>query len=559
MKFQMSKKHFSLFCILFITFIAGLLRLPLLSHFPPALYSDEVSQGYNAYSVYKTGRDEYGTLLPVSFRSFGDWKPPLQTYLMIPTIAFFGLNEYGIRLPGALLGTFTVFIVFFLVKEILDYYKVTNKTAVFISLCSSLLLATSPWHIYQSRAAMLTGVELFCVVSALLAFFKGLHSQRWLIVSALFWAFSIYSYYAMRLIAPLFIAVLFCCFRKQLKWRMMIVPAVSMGIILLPLVLMFFKNPDVVFGRAKTVSIFYDQGTALTVWDHSAQDGQQAPVVITQFFHNKPSYYAREILRRFFQHFDGNFLFLTGDANPPFTIAEMGLLYLVDGLLIFGGLVWLIRYQQKLLIFLLCWIGISILPASLTFMTPSANRTFTMVVPLLFISALGGNFIYDTFKKYRLFLSVIIISLYVINFGYFLYQYTVVLPKDYAHTWHFGYKELYSYLNTQENNYKKIYISAKASVPYIFLLYNKVIDPNLVQKNTDRNFTLDEFGFEHVNAYGEKYLFPRKFSWEKNGERLGISDLLVLTPNEIVGENVRLINIVEYPNHTPAFKIYSIR
>src|SRR3989344_5322114 len=110
----MKRKHFKTekLALLIITIIASLLRVIKLDTYPPALYSDEVAQGYNAYSVLTTGLDEYGTWLPVSFRSFGDWKPPLPTYFMVPTIAVFGLNEYGIRISSALFGIGSVLLTY---------------------------------------------------------------------------------------------------------------------------------------------------------------------------------------------------------------------------------------------------------------------------------------------------------------------------------------------------------------------------------------------------------------------------------------------------------------
>ena len=73
---------------LIITLIlAAILRLSFLGQVPAGISPDEVSQGYTAYSLLKTGADEWGVKWPLtSFRSFVDYKAPLQTYLMIPSI-----------------------------------------------------------------------------------------------------------------------------------------------------------------------------------------------------------------------------------------------------------------------------------------------------------------------------------------------------------------------------------------------------------------------------------------------------------------------------------------
>src|SRR5260221_14138646 len=95
--------------ILLILLAALFLRLYKIDTNPPGLTPDEASLGYNAYSILKTGRDEYGTLLPVIFKSFGDYKPGLYVYLAVPAVATFGLNETAVRLPSVIAGVFTVY------------------------------------------------------------------------------------------------------------------------------------------------------------------------------------------------------------------------------------------------------------------------------------------------------------------------------------------------------------------------------------------------------------------------------------------------------------------
>ena len=65
---------------------------------------DEAALGYNAYSILETGRDEYGQILPIIFKSFGDYKPGFYVYLTLPFIKVFGLNELSVRLPSIILG-----------------------------------------------------------------------------------------------------------------------------------------------------------------------------------------------------------------------------------------------------------------------------------------------------------------------------------------------------------------------------------------------------------------------------------------------------------------------
>lgn len=552
--------------IILITFLAGILRMPYLDKYPPALYSDEVSQGYNAYSILKTGKDEYGKFLPVSFRSFGDWKPPLQTYLMIPTVLIYGLNAYGVRLSGAILGTLTVLLIYFLIQEFFKAFdrninrQAKNNPQIIIALITSLMLAVSPWHIAQSRSAMLVGVTLFFYILALWLFFKGLTSSKYWILSAAGFAVTIYGYYGMRVTVPLTIIMLSVFFYKNILTgaKKLIIPAIIGGLFLIPLFWGFIKEPDIVFGRAKTVSIFYDRGITLTIWDLQKKDGVKFPPILARFFHNKPYLYSVDILRRFGQHLDGRFLFIKGDAYPPFQIPGMGMLYLVDGLFILLGLIRLIKSDSKLTAFILILITISLFPAALTFLTPSSNRSFHLLIPLMFLVSGGIVYVLQKLKLQRkIIIMVLIFVIYTGNFLYFGYQYTTILPRDHADWWYYGYAQLISYLSDHENQYSQIYISGKTSVPYIYLLFYKQTDPASVKSQIRRDYTADDFGFEHVAALG-KYEFPRYFNWKADSRSLLPNSLLVTRSDEIVENNINLINEIKYPNGETAFKVYQI-
>ena len=82
-----------------IVVLAFILRFFMLGQNPPSLNWDETSIGYNAYSILKTGKDEYGTSFPIEFRSFDDYKPPVYIYLDVLPVTIFGLTEFAVRFP----------------------------------------------------------------------------------------------------------------------------------------------------------------------------------------------------------------------------------------------------------------------------------------------------------------------------------------------------------------------------------------------------------------------------------------------------------------------------
>ena len=110
------KMNFSLKKIILIVILvlSAVLRLYSLDEFPSGLNADEAAIGYNAYSLLRTGRDEHGNAWPIVFKSFGDYKPGGYFYLVVPLVKIIGLNILAVRLPSALLGVLSVWLIYVL-------------------------------------------------------------------------------------------------------------------------------------------------------------------------------------------------------------------------------------------------------------------------------------------------------------------------------------------------------------------------------------------------------------------------------------------------------------
>lgn len=129
--------------IILIVVLAAVLRFINLDRVPAGLIPEEASTAWNAYSLSQTGRDEWNNFLPVIFSETGGFKLALNSYLMVPAVAIFGLNEFSARIPTALAGVLAVIFTYFLTFELFR-----RKT---VSLAAAFLFAVSPWHISMSR------------------------------------------------------------------------------------------------------------------------------------------------------------------------------------------------------------------------------------------------------------------------------------------------------------------------------------------------------------------------------------------------------------------------
>ena len=90
--------------------LGAALRLAALGALPFGLNQDEASAGYEAFALLRAGIDRCGKSWPVLFVSWGSGQNVLMSYLAMPLIAAFGLNELTLRLPNAISGVLTLFV-----------------------------------------------------------------------------------------------------------------------------------------------------------------------------------------------------------------------------------------------------------------------------------------------------------------------------------------------------------------------------------------------------------------------------------------------------------------
>ena len=140
-----------------ILLLAAILRLYKLSTVPPSASLDEVSIGYNAYSLYKTGVDEYGSKFPILLRAYDDYRPALYVYFVAFMEMIFGSTLFAVRFPSVLLSLGTVYLSYLVCREL--FRKIKNIEEV--SLIVALFLSISPWHIYISRLGHEVNAGLF--------------------------------------------------------------------------------------------------------------------------------------------------------------------------------------------------------------------------------------------------------------------------------------------------------------------------------------------------------------------------------------------------------------
>ncbi|KKW11465.1 MAG: hypothetical protein UY49_C0001G0014 [Microgenomates group bacterium GW2011_GWC1_49_7] len=265
--------------IIVIVCMAGVLRFWRLTDVPPALNSDEIAIGYNAYSVLTTGRDEYNTPYPFTFRSFDDYKMPVYVYVVAGSMRILGYNDFAVRFPSALFGTITVLFTYLLVREL---FKRRD-----IAVVSSLLLAISPWSIHFSRSGYEANAAVFFVVAAAYVFLKKSY-----ILSSVLFSLSIWTYLTPRIFVPLLVLGLALIYRREIwskKFEALIALLIAVAL-LLPIVKMSLSPEGQM--RAAGVSAFGNPDDLKKSALRTLRDQEKGLKVFT-IFDNRRMTYAR--------------------------------------------------------------------------------------------------------------------------------------------------------------------------------------------------------------------------------------------------------------------------
>lgn len=508
-----------------IVFIAFALRFVNLGTLPPSLTWDEAAWGYNAYSLGIDGRDEFGRFLPLDYlESFGDFKPPVYAYLSIIPIKIFGLTEFAVRMPSALLGTLTVLLTYFLVKRIFINSKYKEPYA----LASSLILAISHWHIMLSRAAFEANIATFFIVFGVLLFLIGVQSNKWFILSSIVsFVISLYTFNTARIASPLLIFLLVLAFRKELlKYKKQTILAFLLGLILILPAFNFFISPQASL-RFREVNIFSDISVIENTNRQIENDGN---TFWSKILHNRRLSFGVEYLRHYFDNLNPSFLFIKGDGNPKFSIQEVGQLYLWDLPFLILGILLLFKRKERNWWLIPIWLLLAIVPAGTARETPHALRieaslpTFQILVAYGFINSIY-YFKYINQRR-KIFVPILLLFLFV-NFLYFLHSYFVHYAREFSGEWQYGYKESIEYVKRVQDNFEKIYITESLGRPYIYYLFYTKEDPkNFREKSVIEREAL---GFVNVKSFG-KFKFAKDLSRIETKKKALYIDIPVKVP-----------------------------
>ncbi|MBU0576874.1 glycosyltransferase family 39 protein [Patescibacteria group bacterium] len=501
-----------LFLILFslILVLATGLRLYGITKFPPSLYWEEAALGYDAFSILRTGKDHHGNPFPiVAFESFGDWKPSLYFYAIVPFIKLLGLTELAVRLPAALSGIVIVIGIGLLARQ----FAKEKKNKDILQIITMGVTAISPWAIVFSRAGWEVNLATALILWSVVLFMKGLNHKKkqlwWFLSGAILLSLSMYAYHAARIVAPLLGLGLAIIWIKthQKNWTQLLIPAVASLILVAPILLSL--------GRSQTTQRFAETSifsNIQVIQESNLRRERTGNSLLGRAVYHRYVLFGKEILTNFFDHFQGDFLFISGDINPRHSIGFIGTFYHLEAVFLLLGFYALFNRKIKYRWFLLWWLVIGILPAALTRTTPHALRILPTLPVWMILIGLGISECLNLTKKYKKILGVIILLVYLGELVIFWRFYSKIYPHLYAQEWQVGYKEMIAEVEAKRiaNPDRIIYLSRENGRPAMYYWFYTQTDPREVQAvnavvKKDQGEFLEFKNLRFVNGIDENF------------------------------------------------------
>lgn len=507
---------------------------------PPCFNSDEAAFAYNAYSILHTGADEYGNVMPLRLKSFGDYKMPLYSYFSIPFIATFGLNELGARALNIFIALLFPLAMYALVKELFEKEEIAAIAAFVISVSLGKGLMER-----QAHEGILAS---FLIIIATLFFVRFLKKETYTnaIFFVVFLVLSLFSYQSSRIFAAFFFVYILIYFFIQRKTG----SARKFFIIILLIGIGLFAITDVVYKPARVQNLFLTNtaGFTLRINELIGEGG-------SRISYNKLTEGIKEFVANQMTYYSPQFLAIDGDSNYRFGFpGMMGPMTIIEYLFIFAGIYFLFRNSDRWRYLLLGLIIAAPITAALSWNGLSVTRAIFLIIVLLIVASYGGYYFVIQFKKRRFYLSLIV-ALFCAEIICLFYSWDFYLnhyPKRAIVTqaWECGYSELGDYIKQNYNKFDTFYITQKNGEPYIFLLFYLKYPSQLYQKQASLSAP-DQFGFGQVATF-DKFNFsvPSSAFQQNHVAIIGYPDDF----NNVPIDRTKLKKIVV--NNLPIFWIY---
>ena len=521
---QLKNNRLEIVLLAIIVLFVGLIYFVKLSTIPKGIYVDESTIAYNTYSIFHTGKDEYGKAFPVLFRLLGSYTPGLYIYTSIPIVALFGMEISVFRSISAVS----------VLVSILFFYLLTREMKLFKSRLSYYMVlvfyAIVPWLVFNARLGYEVTLAYTLFNVGLYFFYRALKNANNLIWAVFCVSLATYTAHTQRYLLPIFLGAYFFIYRKELLIKRNFKSLRRFSIWLLVLMI-----PNMLLAVTPAF------------WVKNARLTAQPPYDI-----------VKNILVQLMMYLSPKSLFFKmPDIDLQHTVPEISVAYdwmVVPFLL---GLYEIVRARklQKYKFLILLFV-VTVLPAAFSGQFISVQRLLPFLLPLMLIIGVGVDKVVTRLRPLItifLFVAILVYSLVMLYRSYF-----VLFPLERFEAWNYGYADVANYVVSDQTNHYLIDNSRNPRA-YILLLYYLRYPPKVYQGEVDKYYLNNYYnspGPVFDNRFGNVEV--RSLNWEADPlvDQVIIGDSLTVSEGQAIEHGLKGIYDIDYQDQTlfKAFK-----
>ena len=376
-----------------VIFALGIgIRLWRFGQVPEGVNQDEAFAGYEAFCLLRDGMDTAGYRFPVYLTAWGSGMNALETYLMLPFVAAFGLKTWVIRLPQLLTGLMSLPAMYGVARRARGERQ---------ALVAMLLLAICPWHVLLSRWGLESNLAPGFLLFGLYFFLRALEDSRFFPLAGLLYGLALYAYATIWPFVPLMLllSLVYCAAYGKLRFdRYLLCGGGILALLAIPLLLFLAVN----FGWIGEIrAAFFSVPKLLYM-----RSGELSFAHVPENLKNLFSILARQ-----------------SDGLPWNFAGPYGLLYPLSAPFVLLGLLSLVERAKRrqgfdpaapLLMQLLCALLLGAL------VSVNVNRANILFPPLVFLAGEGVCWFCGLFRGKLL---PLVLAAYLLCFGFFARYY----------------------------------------------------------------------------------------------------------------------------------------
>ncbi|OGC97734.1 hypothetical protein A2634_04935 [Candidatus Amesbacteria bacterium RIFCSPHIGHO2_01_FULL_48_32] len=478
---------------------------------PPSVNWDEAAFGYNAYSLLLTGKDEYGYKLPLAFRSFDEYKPPLYVYLSVPFIKFMGLNDISVRMVSRVSGIFGVILIMVVATLITRNWMV--------GLIGGFLAAVEPWVLMFSRMGVEATLSLTLFLICLAWLIKAEKQSRyyyWALVTA---GINTLAYHSAKVYFGIIAVYVLTRVGRDTK------KLIRTGAVIL------LAGGPMIWGLFT--------GSTLARFNYTS---------ILTLAKDRPMFvFVGEVVNRYFSYFNPTNLFVRGSNETGQKLEGFAPYMKIEFVFWIVGLC--IVISDKKLSLLKKWLLVGAIPAMITWSWFSLVRILPLLAAFTIVIAIGMT----KLLKKRV-LGVLFVGFLVINTVWVLSSVWFTTPYFQYGDWQWGFREVVEVIKPIEKDYDWIVWESPHAQPHILTLFYWNYPPNQYHKDivSPESIPSPRLSFDFGKFRFRKIYWPEDRGLKKV---LFVGGVYSLPESDLARDQVKIIKDIIDPQGYVSFRI----